>query len=93
MDAFYLATAIALLVTLFASLVRILRGPTDPDRMLAAQIFGTTGVAVLLLLARATDDALLDVALVFAPLAAIAVVAFVRRTRQPPTTEGGSARA
>jgi multicomponent Na+:H+ antiporter subunit F len=82
-DGVYLATALALLITLIASLVRIIRGPTDPDRMLAAQLFGTTGVAVLLLLARVASDALIDVALVFAPLAALAAVAFVRRTRQP----------
>jgi len=48
--------------------------------MLAAQLFGTTAVAVLLLLAQATENpALRDVALVFALLAAVTAVAFVRR--------------
>jgi multicomponent Na+:H+ antiporter subunit F len=59
---------------------RVLRGPTLADSMLAAQLFGTTAVALLLLLAQAYDsEALRDVALVFALLAAVTAVAFVRR--------------
>lgn len=47
--------------------------------MLAAQLFGTTGVATLLLLGEATQEPrLLDVALAFALLSMIAAVAFVR---------------
>lgn len=58
---------------------RVLRGPTAADRMLAAQLFGTTAVAVLLLLAETSGVAALrDVALVFALLAAVTAVAFVR---------------
>jgi multicomponent Na+:H+ antiporter subunit F len=46
--------------------------------MLAAQFFGTNGVAIALLLAFAmTNFALLDVALLFALLASIATAAFV----------------
>jgi len=59
---------------------RVLRGPTAADRMLAAQLFGTTAVAILLLIAEATGkSALRDVALLFALLAAVTTVAFVRR--------------
>ncbi|MCO5763583.1 MAG: pH regulation protein F [Gammaproteobacteria bacterium] len=80
MTPFYLALALLLLLSLTAGLWRILRGPTPADRMLAAQLFGTTAVAVLLLLAEATDQAAArDVALVFALLAAVTMVAFVRR--------------
>jgi multicomponent Na+:H+ antiporter subunit F len=76
----YLALALFLLLNLGAGMSRILRGPTAADRMLAAQLFGTTAVAVLLLLAQATGNAALrDVALVFALLAAVTAVAFVRR--------------
>lgn len=58
---------------------RVLRGPTAADRMLAAQLFGTTAVAILVLLAEGSDaPALRDVALVFALLAAVTAVAFVR---------------
>lgn len=75
----YVAFAAFLLANLLAGLVRILRGPSPADRMLAAQLFGTTGLAILLVLAEGTGAAeLRDVALVFALLAAVAVVAFVR---------------
>ena len=69
-----------LLVNLLAGLWRALRGPTAADRLLLAQLFGTTAVAVLLLQARVTGDpSLRDVAFVFALLSAITAVAFVRR--------------
>jgi multicomponent Na+:H+ antiporter subunit F len=80
MEKLYLVLAAFLVLNIAAGLVRILRGPTPPDRMLAAQLFGTTGVAVLLLLAEAQALSVLrDVALVFALLAGLATVAFVRR--------------
>ena len=80
MEILYLTLALFLLLNLSTGLWRVLRGPTAADRMLAAQLFGTTAVAILLLLAQVSDNAALrDVALVFALLAAITVVAFVRR--------------
>lgn len=72
--------ALILLANLLASLVRVVLGPTAADRLLAALLFGTTGVAVLLLLSEAGNDpALIDVALVFALLAAITGAAFAQR--------------
>lgn len=80
MTTFYVVVAVLLLLTLGAGLRRVLRGPSPADRMMAAQLFGTTAVAILLLLAQALNyPALRDVALVFALLAAVTVVAFVRR--------------
>lgn len=80
MQNLYLGTAFFLLLTLVAGLWRVLRGPTAADRMLAAQLFGTTAVACVLLLAQAFEHPpLRDVALVFALLAAVTAVAFVRR--------------
>lgn len=80
MSAVNAVTAAVLLLTVLASLVRVLRGPTPADRMLAAQLFSTTGVAVLLLLAELQQSpAVRDVALVFALLAVLATVAFVKR--------------
>jgi multicomponent Na+:H+ antiporter subunit F len=77
-SAFFFAIALFLLGNLIAGLQRILRGPTRADRMLAAQLFGTTGVAIVLLLWAATEAAgIMDVALVFAVLAVINVVVFV----------------
>ncbi len=80
MDEFMLGLTAFLVLTLAAGLVRIMRGPTSADSMLAAQLIGTTGVGILLLLAEASSaPALRDVALVLALLAALAAVAFVRR--------------
>lgn len=75
-----LLLALFLLANLLATLVRVVRGPTAADRLLAALLFGTTGVTVLLLLAYAGGgDTLVDVALVFALLAAITGAAFAQR--------------
>jgi multicomponent Na+:H+ antiporter subunit F len=72
--------ALFLLLNLLGGMIRILRGPGAGDRMLAAQLFGTTGVGVLLVLAQATGvGALRNVALVFAMLAMVNAVVFVRR--------------
>lgn len=80
-----LGLAFFLLANILLGLLRVLRGPTPADRMLAAQLFGTTGVAILLLLSQGlAAPAVRDVALVFALLAALAVVAFVRRAWRGP---------
>lgn len=85
-----LALAAFLVLNMAAGLLRILRGPTTADRMLAAQLFGTTGVAVLLLLSQAQAmPALRDAALVFAALAVLATLAFVRRVGPAPDRRAG----
>jgi multicomponent Na+:H+ antiporter subunit F len=93
MSPFDLLVAAALVASLSGGLVRIVRGPTRGDRMLAAQLFGTTGVAVLLVLAEAMDAASLrDVALVFTVLATVNAAVFVRhgsrRRSREATSEG-----
>jgi multicomponent Na+:H+ antiporter subunit F len=86
----HLVLVVLLLATILAGLVRVVRGPTAPDRILAAQLFGTTGVAVMILLAEAVEvPALRDVALVFVLLAVLATVAFVRQLR-PRDPDGGA---
>lgn len=88
-----LMLAVFLLANLLVALVRVVRGPTLADRLLAALLFGTMGVAVLLLLAEVqAEPALADVALVFALLATVTGVAFAQRVwRLPPgeTPHGG----
>jgi multicomponent Na+:H+ antiporter subunit F len=80
MSGFLLGVAAFLVLNVGAGLVRVARGPSPADRMLAGQLFGTTGVAVLVLLSEATElPALLDVALTFVLLAAVVSVAFVKR--------------
>jgi len=87
METLYLGMALFLLLTLVVGMWRVLRGPTLADRMLAGQLFGTTAVACLLLLAQAFErPSLRDVSLVFAFLAAVTAIAFVRRVwgDEPP---------
>ena len=79
MDDFLYLGALILLATIAASLVRVHRGPDRADRMASAQLVGTGGVAVALMLAAALDNSsVIDVALVLALLAAFAAVAFVK---------------
>jgi multicomponent Na+:H+ antiporter subunit F len=81
------AAAAFLLVTLTGALLRAWRGPGPADRMQALLALGTTLVAVLLLLGYASGDTvLLDVALVFALLAAVISIAFAT---YPPRRSGG----
>lgn len=72
--------SLLLILALLLGLWRIWIGPSMADRMLAAQLFGTTGTGILLLLAELMQQpALRDVALVLALLAVMATVAFVAR--------------
>jgi len=76
---FLLAAAGFVLLMVALGLVRILHGPGDADRMMAAQLIGTGGIATLLLYGTATDvPATQDVALTLALLAIFASVAFVK---------------
>lgn len=77
--------ALCLLLSIGAGLWRILRGPSRADRLLAIQLFGTTGTALLMIMAYWFEQpALLDSALVLALLAAAvsaALVQYLRRAR------------
>lgn len=87
MSGFYLTIAALLLLTVLAGLVRVVRGPGPADRMIAAQLLGTTGLAVVLLVgAAAGERSAVDIAIVFALLAALATVVFVRCSQgvEPP---------
>ncbi|MFW6092867.1 MAG: monovalent cation/H+ antiporter complex subunit F [Pseudomonadota bacterium] len=81
MSAFYLGAASFLFVNVLVGLWRVVRGPDPSDRLMAAQLFGTTAAAIMLLLAEAEAmEGLRPLALVFSSLAVVAVVAFVRLT-------------
>jgi multicomponent Na+:H+ antiporter subunit F len=81
---FLLAAAAFVLAMVALGLIRILRGPGDADRMMAAQLLGTGGIAILLLLGTATGEAAtIDVALTLALLAAFASFAFVKAQSAP----------
>jgi multicomponent Na+:H+ antiporter subunit F len=78
MNVFLLAVAGVILATVAVSLVRVLYGPGAVDRMMAAQLMGTGGVAVLLLIdAASAIPGVGDIALSLALLAAFASVTFV----------------
>ena len=82
MTEFLAVAALVLVLTLCGGLVRVALGPTPSDRLMAAQLMGTTGIATLLVLAEVVHvPALVDVAVIFALLAAVAVVAFTSRSQ------------
>ena len=79
MASFLFGAAGFVLTMVALGLVVILQRPAEVDHMMAAQLLGTGGVAILLLLATATETPpVVDVALLLALFAAFAAVAFVR---------------
>jgi multicomponent Na+:H+ antiporter subunit F len=93
----FLTVALGFILAILAvGLVRILRGPGDADRMMAAQLIGTSGIAALLLLGTVSGvSAAVDVALILALLATFTSIAFVKKGTPrleadgPGSTEGG----
>jgi len=77
----FLTAALGFILAILAvGLVRILRGPGDADRMMAAQLIGTSGIAALLLLGTVSGvPAAVDVAMTLALLAAFTSIAFVKK--------------
>ena len=75
----FIAVTIAILITMGLALARALLGPTVYDRIAAANMFGTKTVlliAVFAFLSGRTD--LLDIALVYALINFIGVIAVLR---------------
>lgn len=72
-----------LLLTIVVGLGRMVLGPGRVDRLLAIQLFGTAGTALLLVLAQWHEQpALRDVALLLGLLAAVASAALVQLLRR-----------
>ncbi len=83
MSTLYILLACFLLLNICAGLARIMIGPTNVDRMLAIQLLCTCGIGTLLLLSKAFSSIeLLDIACVFALLATLAILTFIRRAWQ-----------
>ncbi|MGD8784344.1 MAG: monovalent cation/H+ antiporter complex subunit F [Thioalkalispiraceae bacterium] len=75
--------AVVLAISFFLGLVRVFLGPTNEDRMLSVQLVGTTAVALLVLFSQLMNlPAAVDVALILALLAAVAVIALTRQQIQ-----------
>jgi len=91
MTEFLLGASAFVLAMVALGLARILRGPGDADRMMAAQLLGTGGIAAVLLLGAATGEgAAVDVALTLALLAAFASIAFVKAAPRTPQDEAAA---
>jgi multicomponent Na+:H+ antiporter subunit F len=64
-------------VSMFLGLVRIVRGPTLPDRVVALDLMATLAMGFIALYAVTTDQVIfLDVAIVLALIAFLGTVAF-----------------
>lgn len=75
MDSFFIIVSVFLILNIALGLFRVWRGPTVADRMLSTQLFGTTGVAILLVLAGYLEQfTILNVAITFNVLAIILVI-------------------
>lgn len=79
MDVFFTIVIVFLLLNIALGLIRVWRGPTVADRLLTTQLFGTTGMAILLVLAGYLQDPdLLNVAITFNVLAILLVIGLVK---------------
>ncbi len=89
MSGFLLAAAGFVLLMVALGLVPVLRGPRGVDRLMAAQLVGTGGIAILLLIAAASGlPGVVDTCVVLALLAAFVSVAFVRAWERRAGDEG-----
>jgi multicomponent Na+:H+ antiporter subunit F len=74
-----IAASAAILVTMALALARALLGPTEYDRILAVNMFGTKTVLILAVLAFLKDQTdLLDIALMYALINFIGVIAVLK---------------
>lgn len=79
MNEFLLISACIILAMVALSLLLVLRGPENVDRMMAAQLLSTGGIAIVLLIGiESGQSMMLNVALTLAVLAAFAGLAFVK---------------
>lgn len=90
-----LAAIVALLVTMLLALVRAFLGPGRYDRILAINMFGTKTVLFIALVGFFFDrPEFLDVAILYALVNFVAVIAILRLTHhdEPVAEPGGAGR-
>jgi multicomponent Na+:H+ antiporter subunit F len=79
MTTYFIAIVLALALLLSLSLLGVLRAPSYADCILATQLVGTIGVAMLIILSVIKREPyLLDVSLVLALLTSILLVTFTQ---------------
>ena len=84
MELFYTAVVLVLILCLIIGLIRVLVGPDNANRMLAAQLFGTIVTTIVVVVSVLQDNEVIaNVALVFTLLASITVIAFLKLAEQP----------
>ena len=96
MNAFFLAAAVAVMLTVCAGLIRVFRGPAPTDRIMAVQLVGSGALGALVLLVPPSGrEVFTDIALLLAVLTPVAVVAVFRgqpsRARATVGAQGGGA--
>jgi multicomponent Na+:H+ antiporter subunit F len=73
------ATLTTLALAAVLSFIRLVRGPTLPDRVIAIDLIGVLMVCLLVVVAASTaQQALLDVAIVIALISFVGTVAYAR---------------
>ena len=74
-----IAAIFAILVTMVLALIRAFMGPTEYDRMLAANVFGTKTVLLIALAGYLLSwNSFLDVALLYALINFVSTIAVMR---------------
>lgn len=91
----FAAVLVAVLVTMILLLVRAFMGPTEYDRMLAANMFGTKTVLLIAVGGYALDwESYADVALLYAMVNFVGTIAVMRffavRKPAPPASDAPS---
>jgi len=78
-DVLLRAALIMITLALFISLVRVIQGPTLPDRVVAVDLIGISSVCLMVLEAAVSKEpAFLDAAVVIALLGFLGTVAYAR---------------
>lgn len=90
MNTVLVATTLALFATMALALVRALKGPTIYDTIVAVNVFGTKTVLVVALITYVSGHAdLIDVALVYALINFIAIVAVLKLVKMRDLADAG----
>ncbi|MGB5544187.1 MAG: monovalent cation/H+ antiporter complex subunit F [Gammaproteobacteria bacterium] len=89
----FTAAAVAVLITMALAITRAIRGPTVYDRIVAVNMFGTKTVLIIAVIAFLTGRYdLLDIALVYALINFIGIVAVLKFFEYGEFSRGGRGR-
>lgn len=90
MNTVLVLTTLAVFATMALALIRALKGPSVFDRIVAVNVFGTKTVLIVALITAINgNNDLIDVALVYALINFIAVVAILKLSRMHDLAASG----